>query len=141
MTKFLNVDLDIVSRVPLQPLVAALGKAVVVHYVGREGRRHTAHVALSSWNRTADGLIRDLIRRVDRLPRPARRLWDAATSREFNIGIQADATPFSHEVRLGAETVRQMAEVGARLGVTTYAPEAPAPKASRRTRRPPDRPA
>jgi hypothetical protein len=139
MTMFLNVDLDIVSRAPLEPLVAALGKAVVVHYVGKEGRRYTAHVALSSWNRTADGVIRDLIRRVERLPRPARRLWDAATSREFNIGIQAEATPFSHELRLEAGTVQMLAEVGGMIGITTYSPEVPAPKAARRTRRPPDR--
>ena len=44
-TQFLNVDLDILSRTDLQPLVATLGEAVFVRFVGRVKR--TYHI--SNW--------------------------------------------------------------------------------------------
>jgi len=46
VTNFLNVDLDILSRSRLEPLVAAFGKNVSVHYVGAEGSRYGAHLSL-----------------------------------------------------------------------------------------------
>ena len=125
-TAFLAVDLDIVSTRSLQPLVDAFGRSVIVNYVGREGRRHTAHLGLGLFRHSADAVIRAWVRRVEKLPPPARRLWDAALAREFNIGIQAGLKPFSHQLRIEAETVRQLARVNGRIGVTTYAPARPA---------------
>src|SRR6266852_3158212 len=71
---------------------------------------------------SADALMRALVRRVDRLTPAARRLWDSATSREFSVGIQAGLTPFSHEMQLKSETLKLVARVGGRIGITTYAP-------------------
>ena len=43
-TSFLNVDLDIVSKTPLDSLINALGRSVLVLYAGPERRRHVAHL-------------------------------------------------------------------------------------------------
>jgi hypothetical protein len=45
-THFLNVDLDVWSRSPLDELVAAFGKSVYVLYIGRERRRYSARKAI-----------------------------------------------------------------------------------------------
>jgi hypothetical protein len=124
-TSLLNVDLDVWSRRPLEPLVEALGKKILVHHVGREGRRHGAHVSLSSERPSADALTRALARLVEKLPKAARKLWDGATAREFNVGVQAGLTPFSHEIRLTAETLEMVAQLGGTVVVTTYAPYPP----------------
>jgi hypothetical protein len=129
-TSFLNVDLDVWSRRPLEPLVEALGKRIIVHHVGREGRRHGAHVSFSGFGQSADALTRALARLVEKLPEPARTLWDGATAREFNVGIQAGLTPFSHEIRITAETLEMVARLGGTVVVTTYAPEQPSMKAN-----------
>ena len=121
-TSFLNVDLDIWSRRPLEPLVEALGKKIFVHHVGREGRRHGAHLSLSSSGQRADVLTRALAKLVAKLPKTARQLWDDATAREFNVGIQAGLTPFSHEIRLSPETLEIVARLRGSVVVTTYAP-------------------
>jgi hypothetical protein len=136
LTTFLNVDLDIVSARPLEPLVAAFGRSVIVHHVGREGGRHTAHLSLAVDRQSADARIRALIRLIRRLPPPARHLWNRAISREFNIGIQAGTSPFSYLVTLEAETVRSIADVSGRIGITTYAIEAPARRRARCRRGP-----
>ena len=120
-TQFLNVDLDVWSRSPLDQLVAAFGRRVRVLFVGREGRRYGAHVGLSSSGRNVDTLVRALARLVADLPKTSRTLWDRAQSREFNIGIQAGHEPHSHELRLKADTLEAVARLNARIVVTTYA--------------------
>lgn len=42
-TQFLNVDLDIFSKVPLDRIVDAFGEKVFVLHAGKWGRRYSAH--------------------------------------------------------------------------------------------------
>jgi len=117
-TSFLNVDLDIWSRKPLDKLVQALGRRVVTLYAGRDGRRHVAHLEMESARTDPDRLIRGFVSLIQRLPPRERRMWDSAERREFNLGIQAGSD--NHELRLSAETVRATADVKASIGVTVY---------------------
>jgi hypothetical protein len=122
-TAFLNVDLDILSAAPLEPLVSAFGKRVVVLYVGGERRRYEAHLELASLVRTADVAIRRLVHLVESLPKADRRIWNGARSRVFNIGIQAGHEPFSQEWLLSEATVDAVARVRGSIIVTVYASE------------------
>jgi hypothetical protein len=133
-TAFLNVDLDVYSRAPLDRLVAACGRKVSVHYVGKEGGRYSAHLSLAhSFNKSADVLIREFARLLARLPKRAQDGWKRAQSREFNIGIQAGYQPYSHELRLRPKSLEAAARLGARIVITTYAP--PRKREIRRARR------
>jgi hypothetical protein len=119
-TRFLNVDLDIRSGSPLDPLVKALGPSVFALYVGRERRSHVAHLETASHSHDPERLIRRLVGLVKRLPRAERRLWDRARLREFNIGIQAAAGPPNYELHLDPATVLAAASVNAGIGITVY---------------------
>jgi hypothetical protein len=119
-TRFLNVDVDIWSNSPLDRLVDAFGRKVCALHVGREGRNFSAHLELAVFPRNADQLIRRFVTLVDGLPAPARTLWNRARIREFNIGIQAGTGPHSYELRLRPETLREVARVDARVGLTVY---------------------
>jgi hypothetical protein len=123
-THFRNVDLDVESREPLDALAAALGKKVSVRFLGPLGpRKYAAYVSLSrSDGKTANALTRELCALVTRLPKPARRLWDRARERRFDVGIEAGHTPRSHEVRLEPRTVGLVASLGGSIVITTYAP-------------------
>ena len=125
-TAFVNADLDIWSRSRLNRLVTAFGNGVDVLFVGREGARYGAHLELSErlgQARSADTFIRRLAALVVALPPPARKLWDEAEVREFNLGIQAGSRPYSWESRLRPSTVHLAAQLKAGLVVTVYAPE------------------
>jgi len=115
---FLNVDLDIQSRAPLDDLVAAFGRRVVPLHVGRNGHRYVAHLEMSTVRADPDRLIREFVTLIRRLPRDNRRMWDAAEHREFNLGIQA--APENFELRLAPDAVRAAADVNASIGVTVY---------------------
>lgn len=122
-TSFITVDLDVFSRARLRFLAEALGNSVIVLYEGRWGSRYSANFELAdSWQLTADQEIRRFVRLLEALPPGARRLWDRAQSRVFNIGVQAGVTPHAHELKIGARTVASVARLGGTIAVTTYAP-------------------
>lgn len=121
-TMFLNVDLDVWSHAPLEDLVSAFGRRVVVLSVGKEGRQHGAHLEVAVSPRDADRTIRRFVMLVDSLPRPSRRMWDAARVRQFNIGVQAGTSPHAWELSLKPTTVEAVASIGAQIAFTVYAP-------------------
>lgn len=129
-TQFLNVDLDILSHTDLQPLVATLGEAVFVLFVGRVKRTYQAHLELAKITRTADDTVREFCSLLKSMPRSARRLWISAKTRDFSIGVQAGKHPHCTDFVLSSETVRAASSLGARIVLSVYAPDERAPKTS-----------
>jgi hypothetical protein len=119
-TSFLNVDLDIDSRVPLERLVEAFGARVVVLHVGRVGARAQARLELAAAAKGPDDALGRFVRLVRQLPRSARRDWNRATRREFNIGIQAAQGPHHFELAIRPATLQAVAAIGGRIGLTVY---------------------
>ena len=72
---------------------------------------------------TADRALQAAINRVNRLPAAARRCWDRATTRTFDIGIQCGLRPPNFEkVVLREKTLRSLNQIGGQVLVTIYAP-------------------
>ena len=139
-THFLNVDVDVWSASDLRPLVTALGRKILLHYAGEERGEYSAHLSLAGgYTRDADTRIRRLVALIDKLPPAARRLWDRARARDFNLGVQAGVAPFSHEIALDARTVALVAAVRGRIVFTTYAVEQAPATPERAIRRRPQR--
>ena len=121
-THFLNVDLDVLSRHPLEPLAKGFGRRVTELYVGREGKHFVAHFELaSSFRKDADALIVGFVRLVRALSPKGRAAWAGAYRRDFNIGIQGGGKPHSFELTLKSETLSLIRAVDANLVVTVYA--------------------
>jgi hypothetical protein len=122
-THVIAVDVEVYSRVRLSTLAHAFGERVFVHYEGRDRSRYLAAFGLRDWELTEDHKIRRFVAMVRRLPPAARRLWNGAQSRTFDIGVQARETPASSAFVLSQATVAAVASVRGRIAVTTYAPE------------------
>jgi hypothetical protein len=119
-TAFLNVDVDVFAKYPLEPLAAALGDDVSLHYVGRVGRGlFQLHVALYS-PKNADSAIRGLAKVIGSLPRSSRRLWNNAWRRVFDLGFQSGFKPHSREFDITEEAVAAIAALGGTMKVTIY---------------------
>jgi hypothetical protein len=119
-TGFLNVDLDVYSQSNLEALAAALAHKTFVLHVGREGNRYGAHFELTTLPKNADAIIRGFAALIRALPRPARRLWDSAKTREFNIGLQAASAGKPIELHISPETIHEVASLGGQLAITVY---------------------
>ena len=98
----------------------ALGKRVIVLHAGREGRGYGVHLELAGQSPNADLLVRRFVKLVEALPPAARRLWNGARRREFNVGVQAAGTPHAFQLRLERPTIQAVARVNGRIGLTVY---------------------
>lgn len=131
--QFLNVDLEVGSRFAIGPLRAALAtrRDVFELFHGRLGGLARTHVQVHTRTHSPDAVARALTRLVASLPRPARRCWDRARLRDFNIGIRGGSSPRLLELPLSHTTIAAIAALGGRVVVTVYASEG-----SKRARRP-----
>ena len=122
--RFANVDLDIASRADLAPLVAAFEpRAFCLHSsVSRRGGVNTATFELSRQPRNPDAGIRAFVALISSLSPKARALWNGATKRDFNVGVEAAAQAQVFTIR--PETVALAGRVGGSISFTVY-PDVP----------------
>lgn len=122
VSHFLNVDLELASKKDLGPLLVPLAKNVVILADRKQRGVHRLSLELYEFSRYRDpnACIARFVQLVRRLPTPARKLWDRATERTFDVGVQAGSgTTFA--ARLETSTLRRVAEIGGALVITVYA--------------------
>jgi len=125
-TEFLNVDLDLRARSGLKKLVQSLEPSA---YVLRQTPREASLELNWKPGLTLEKTIVGLVKLVQSLPPEASTIWNECLGRSFNIGIQAGREPHSREFSISRKAVSLLAEVGAEIVLTVYAPlkeEAPA---------------
>lgn len=118
-THFENIDVDVRSRRSLAALAAAwpwaqrpLGNS---HWLVFSDRGHAT---------TAEATAQGLVEQVNALPPLARRAWNLASTRTFDIGVQAGMGPRAFEkVQLSPKTLTRIASIRARIQVTVYPPQ------------------
>ena len=117
--KFLNVDLEVRGPNDLQPLIDDLGDDVINLHAGRV---HDHYVAIFEAPESGDAneLIGYLCHIIDNLAPDARRIWNEASLKVFDLGYEAGYGPKSYESTLRPETVAAVANVGGALRVTIY---------------------
>lgn len=120
---FINIDVDVRSRRSLAPLRAAWPWAQQpVQNNARPDPRWMVFSANSTAG-TAEGTARALIEMVTVLPPAARKAWNLASKRTFDIGVRAGTGLRAfEEVQISPETLARIAALGARLQVTVYPP-------------------
>jgi hypothetical protein len=121
--EWIAVDVSVRSRKSLTPLLEAWPWAQTPSRKAAEAPRWLHFGGSRAPALTADREVIALVRMVRGLSRAARRCWNEATSRTFDIGIQAGMSPYSFEgVELREETIEGVAQVGGRIKITLYAP-------------------
>lgn len=120
--EYLTIDLDVRSRRSLALLHEAWPSAQTPGHTGTAAPRWLLLMAPTGGKNPDDDAL-EFVRLVERLPKPARRCWDQASRRTWDIGIQAGLAPWSfEEVTLRTETLRAIARVGGRVQITLNAP-------------------
>jgi len=116
--RFANVDLDVASRADLAPLVSALAPRAFQLSTFRRRGLNVATFELTRQPRNADSGIRAFVSVIQSLPPAARAVWKGATTRDFNVGVEAAARAQVFTVL--AETVVLAGRVGASISFTVY---------------------
>ena len=126
-TQYLAVDLEIVSRRKIDQLVPAFGANVGINRDVKVGKDHILLLSTGGrtsfspdFNKMINHIILTQIKLVRKLPEVARRQWDNARTKTFDIGIQAGSAPHVFEVRLTKQTISAVWEVGGSIQFTVY---------------------
>lgn len=153
---FINVDLEVWSRVDLATFAAAVEPRGFVLHVGKVRRKFLASIEANCVRRLSpEQTIWALLEVVESLPARARRLWRQAESRVFNIGYEGGEfvslmyerpvgsgrwyprgpgkTAVPCETSLSPELLRAVAKVRGTIATTIYPPRREVP--SRRSKR------
>jgi hypothetical protein len=126
---FLAIDLDVRSRRSLAPLVAAWPESYQP-LTGKNGRPDSHWLILNAGlAETAEAAAKELLKHIRALRGDARRCWNHAHRRVFDIGVRAGGPGRRafEQVRLTAETLGYIAAAGAQVQVTVYPPEPETP--------------
>jgi hypothetical protein len=100
-----------------------MGGKVIELYVGRERRMYKAQLELATGHpKSPESIIRGLCKLIQELPSDARRLWDAAKSREFDIGIEAPELIGYYWCSLGPTVIKASSDIKAFVTITIYGP-------------------
>ena len=126
--EFLNIDLDVRSRRSLTPLVAVWPWSY--EPLNMRGRPDPHWLILNPRRpaKNSEASAKELLKCIRSLRGAALICWRQAHRRIFDIGVRAGGPgrPFE-EVRLTAETLRDIGAVGAQLQVTVYSAEPESP--------------
>jgi Protein of unknown function (DUF2442) len=121
--QFINVDLDLKSSASLSPLLEAWSdRASELYTPEKDGRKHWLRLEPHSQPADPERGILEFCRLVRRLRGAARAAWQRASSREFDIGIQAGMERRSAEWVLSRKVIDAIHSVGGHIRVTDYSP-------------------
>jgi hypothetical protein len=110
-----------VSSGSLDSLAEEMGKAVLILHSGPgAGRQRLLCLESVRWPNTPDAAARELCRAVERLSPGARRVWERARRREFNVGYELQTGLRAVQVTLQPETVRRIVALGGTVAFTCY---------------------
>ena len=120
---FISVDLDLKSTASLSPLPEAWSDRVSALYTPeKDGGKHWLRLGLHSQPSDPERGILEFCRLVRRLRGAARAAWQKASSREFDIGVQAGMERRSAEWVLSRKVIDAIHGVGGHIRVTIYSP-------------------
>src|ERR1044071_9906564 len=118
---FLNVDLEVGARTRavLTPLIDELDVKMVELWRGRIGSLYRAHYEVHLCG-DANATINKIAATLEALRGPARRAWNAASLRDFNIGVELERGVRSIDLALDEDAVRRVVALGGRIAFTAY---------------------
>ncbi len=120
---FINVDLEIEGHDSFEPLVNAFGDNVVNLYCGEAHSHQLATFEIEgALVGDPDSLISYFCMLIEAFDKKEKALWNKAFRKVFNIGYGSGLEPRSYESNLRAETIAQVAKIGASIQITIYPP-------------------
>lgn len=127
-TRYLNIDLDLVSALPLDALVEALEKAQLHRVNGwkdNAGREHQGWEVNGYIDSSGPApTIETLLVAIETLPESALAAWNTCEVRAFDIGYNCGEEPWGFHQEVPAELLARMAALDISLRLTLY-PEHP----------------
>jgi len=122
--RFINVDLDLESKSPLDYLCLELSSGKDVHHLhcGPNGRGYSATLECANGGETceAKSVIHRFCEAIEALDERAKGEWNAAHLRTFDIGYEVSGSDQRWNTQLRHATLTRVAALGASIAFTVY---------------------
>lgn len=118
--EFLNVDLEVVSKVDPTPLAEVLGDKVSLHYCGRSDRNYLAAFGGCCATPSLARKLAMFCDLLDALPPSAAEVWRQALRRTFDIGISSGTSRPAMAIRIPPAMLKRITALGATIAITVY---------------------
>jgi len=129
--KFLNIELEVISRSDLSGLAKGLGNNFLPNFCGRPETHGdyllSGNVFLEHWDYQENGIpdanqiALGLCDLVEKLGSSEILIWNGAKDRVFDIGLETNPNSEVGLEMLEPATMARIAKLGARLAVSVYA--------------------
>jgi hypothetical protein len=116
--EFLNIDLDIESKVDISPIVDEFGDRVSVHR--NEHYEGQYCVSFENGYMKENEIIEEYVSLVDGLSPRSKKIWDSCSKREFDFGYNSGETPNNFHSKISANSINSLAKVGGSVVITIY---------------------
>src|SRR4030095_2354213 len=120
VTRFLNVDLELVATFDLAPLLEHFNPTTFTLRDSEDAGRRTVLMELYADPKDTDDAILRYAMLVESLPSDIRRLWDECEDRCLNVGIQSGLAPHASAFRISTAAIAKLVAIAARLEITGY---------------------
>jgi hypothetical protein len=131
--RFINVDLDLESKGPLDYLCLELSRGKDVHHMhcGPNGRGYSATLECANGGETceAESVIHRFCEVVESLNERAMGEWKAAHLRTFDIGYEVSGSDLRWKTELRQATLTRVVALGACIVFTVYPVDGSKPSA------------
>jgi len=123
--QFINVDLDIESRSPLDYFCAQMAngtKVSLLHCGDNGGRGYFARLECADGGITCepDSIINQSCEYIEDLDERARGEWDVAHFKSFDLGFENTAKDRCYQCPLRPGTVKRISDLGGALAISIY---------------------
>ncbi|MCK5831207.1 MAG: hypothetical protein KAH20_12995 [Methylococcales bacterium] len=116
--EFLNIDLDIVSKNDLAPIIEEFGDQVCV--LNNEWSNGNYYASFETGYTEENKIIETYVALVNDLSPDAGKLWNECILREFNFGYNCGETPHAFRSKVSSKSVKGLSEIGGSIVVTIY---------------------
>ncbi len=121
VTRFLNVDLELVAAIELAPLLENLSPTTFALRDSVDDGKRTVWLELGRDPRNLEDAILEFAGLIESLPGSIRALWDGCEDRCVNVGIQGGIAPHASAFQISPAAISKLAAISARLEITVYA--------------------
>ncbi len=115
---FLNIDLDIESKVDISPIVEEFGDRVSVHRNELYEGQYCA--SFETGYMKENEIIEEYVSLIEKLSPRSKVIWDNCSKREFDFGYESGETPNNFHSKISAKSVNSLAKVGGSIVITIY---------------------
>ena len=120
VTRFLNIDLELVATFDLAPLLEYFNQTLFKLRDSVDEGRRTVWMELYADPKDMDDAILRYAMLVESLPKEIRRLWDKCEDRCLNVGIQSGRAPHASDFRFVLSAAGSVATGGQLAGAPPH---------------------